>query len=70
MYFVLKNLYFNKINISHNRKKEYLKIRDIEMETKSCTLTILIFYRGPKEGFNQFIKNLDDALNLLYKPKE
>jgi len=70
VYFVLKNLHFNKINISHNRKEEYLKIRATEMETKSSKLTILIFYRGPTGGFNQFIKNLDDALNHLYKPKE
>jgi len=46
-----------------------LEIYAIELQTKSSKLIILSLYRAPKRNFYQFIKNLDDALKYLYKPK-
>jgi len=45
-----------------------LKIYAVEQETKSSKLIILSFYSAYRDS-NQFIKNLDDALKHLYKPK-
>jgi len=46
-----------------------LEICAAELENKSSTLIILSLYKAPKGDFNQFIKNLDDVLKHLYKPK-
>jgi len=40
-----------------------------DLETKSSKLIILSLYRVPTGDFNQFIKNLDDALKHPYKSK-
>jgi len=45
-----------------------LKIYAVELETKPSKLIILNFYSTYRDS-NQFIKNLDDALKHLYKPK-
>ena len=52
-----------------NCQDKVLEICAIELETKSSKLIILSVYRMPLGDFNQFIKNLDDALKHLYKPK-
>jgi len=44
-----------------------LGICAVEVQTKSSKLIILSSYRVPTRDFNQFIKNLDDALKYLYK---
>jgi exonuclease III len=67
--FVRKDLYFSKINISHDCREKDVEICAIELETKLCKLIILSLYRAPAGDFNQFIKNLDDALKHQYKPK-
>ena len=46
-----------------------MEICAVELQTKSPKLIILSSYRVPTGDFNQFIKNLDDALKYLYKPK-
>jgi len=46
-----------------------LEICAVELQTKSSKLIILSSYRVPTGDFNEFIKNLDDALKFLYKPK-
>jgi hypothetical protein len=45
-----------------------LNIYAVELETKSSKFIILSFYSAYRVS-NQFIKNLDDALKHLYKPK-
>ena len=54
--FVLKEMHFSKINISHNCKEKYLEICAIELETVSPKLIILSLYRGPTGDFNQLTK--------------
>jgi hypothetical protein len=46
-----------------------LEIFAIELQIKSTKLITLNLYRAPTRDFNQFIKNLDDAMKHLYKPK-
>jgi len=46
-----------------------LEICAKELETKSSKLIILSLYRVPTGDFNQFLKNLDDALKHPYKSK-
>jgi hypothetical protein len=46
-----------------------LEICALELETEASKLIILSLYRAPTRDFNQFIKNLDDTLKHLYKPK-
>jgi len=46
-----------------------LEICAVELQTKSPKLIILSSYRVSTGDFHQFIKNLDDALKYLYKPK-
>jgi hypothetical protein len=41
----------------------------VELETEASKLIMLSLYRAPTGDFNQFIKNLDDTLEYLYKPK-
>ena len=67
--FVHKDMCFSKINTSHNCKEKDLEICSIELETGSSTLIILSLYRVSTKDFNQFIKNLDDALKHPYEPK-
>jgi hypothetical protein len=64
--FIKTCLYFCKINISQHCKEKDLEICAFELETK---LIIVSLYRGPAGDINQFLKNLDDALKHLYKPK-
>jgi hypothetical protein len=45
-----------------------MEICAIKLQTKSSKLFILSLYRGPTGYFNQFIQNLDDAVQHLYKP--
>ena len=40
-----------------------------DLHIKPSKLIILSLYRPPTGYFNQFIENLDDALEYLYKPK-
>ena len=47
-----------------------MEICAVELETESSKLIILSLHRAPSGDFDQFIKNLDDALKCLYKPKE
>jgi len=63
---MFKNLYFNKINNSHNCKEKDLEICAVELVTKSHKLIRLSFYRVPTGDINQYIKNLHDALTQLY----
>jgi hypothetical protein len=46
-----------------------VEIFAIELQTKSSKLITLSLYRATTRDFNQFIKNLDDVLKYLYKPK-
>ena len=69
VFFDRKDQYFRKINISHDYKEKYLEICAIELETKSSKLIILSLYGVPTRDFNQFVKNLDDALKHTHKPK-
>jgi hypothetical protein len=41
----------------------------VELGTEASKLIILSLYKAPMGDFNQFIKNLDDTLKYLYKPK-
>jgi hypothetical protein len=50
--FVLKGLYFSKINISHNCREKDLEICAIELETKSSKLIIISLHRAPMSDFN------------------
>jgi hypothetical protein len=63
--FVRKDLYFNKIDISHNSREKDLEICAVEIETKATKLIIFCLYRAPTGNFNQSIKHLDDTLKLL-----
>jgi len=67
--FVRKDLCWGKINISHNCKEKDLEICAAELETKSSKLIILSLHRASTGDFKRFIRNLDDALKYLYKPK-
>jgi hypothetical protein len=67
--FVRKDLNANKIDISHNCIEKGLEICAVELETEASKLIILSLYRAPTGDFNPFIKNLDDTLKYLYKPK-
>jgi hypothetical protein len=67
--FVHKDLYFTKINISHNCREKYLEICAIKLEIKSYKLITLNLQRTPTGDFNQSIKNVDGALKYPYKPK-
>ena len=40
-----------------------------ELEIEASKLIILCIYRTPTGDFNQFLKELDDTLKYLYKPK-
>jgi len=64
---MFKNLYFNKINISHNCKEKDLERCGVELVTKSSKLIILRLYRVSTRDINQYTKNLHDALTQLYK---
>jgi hypothetical protein len=66
---VCKDLSANKIDISHSCIDKDLEICAVELETEACKLIILSLYRAPIGDFNWFIKNLDDTLKYLYKPK-
>ena len=66
--FVRRDPYFSKINILCNCKENYLEICAVEQGTKS-ELHTLSLYTVSMGDFNQFIKNLDDVLTYLYKPK-
>jgi hypothetical protein len=46
-----------------------LEICAVELQAKSSKLIILSSYEVSTGDFNQFIKNLDDALKYLYKPE-
>jgi hypothetical protein len=46
-----------------------LEICAVELEAEASKLMTLSLYRAPTGEFNQFIKNLDDTLKYLYKPK-
>ena len=46
-----------------------MEISAIELQTKSSKFIILSLCRAPTRDFNQFIKNLDNVLKYLYKPK-
>jgi hypothetical protein len=46
-----------------------MEICAIELETKSSKLIILSLYRVLTGDFNQFVKNLNDALKRMHKPK-
>ena len=67
--FVCKDLYFAKINISHNFKEKDLETCASELETKSSKLIILSLYRVPTGDFIKFVKNLDNALKRVYESK-
>jgi hypothetical protein len=67
--FVCKDLYFAKINISHNFKEKDLEICATELETKSSKLITLSLYRVPRGDFIKFVKNLDNALKCTLEPK-
>jgi hypothetical protein len=45
--FVRKDLYFSKIDISHNCKEKDLEICAVELETKASKLFTLSLYRVP-----------------------
>jgi hypothetical protein len=66
--FVCKDLYFSKINISHNCKEKDLEICAIKLGTKPSKLIIINLSRAPTADFNQFMKNLDGALKYMQKP--
>jgi hypothetical protein len=53
--------------MSRNCKEKDLKICAIKLEAKSSKPIILSVYRAPTGNFNQFIKNIYDALKLWYK---
>ena len=53
---VSNDLYFSKINISHNCKEKDFEICATELETKSSKLIILSLHRAPTGDFNQFIQ--------------
>jgi exonuclease III len=67
--FVRKDLNAIKIDNSHNCTEKDLEICAVELETETSKLIILSLYRAPTGDFNWFIKNLDDTLKYLYKPK-
>jgi hypothetical protein len=66
---VRKDFNANKIDISHNCTEKDLEICAVELETEASKLIILSLYRAPYTNFNRLIKNLDDTLKHLYKPK-
>ena len=59
----------NKIDISQNCKEKDLEICAMELKTKASKLIILSIYRAPVGDFSRFLKNLDDTLKYLHKPK-
>ena len=67
--FVHKDLNANKIDMLHNCVEKDLEICAIDLETAASKLIILSLYRSPTGDFNRFIKNLDETLKSLYKPK-
>ena len=46
-----------------------MEIFAIELQIKSSKLITLNLHRATTRDFNQFIKNVDDVLKYLYKPK-
>ena len=69
VFLFIKTFISEKLNISCNCREEALEIFANELQTKSYKLIILSIYRVPTGDFNQFIKNLDDALKHPYKSK-
>jgi len=67
-FFFCGDPYFSKINVLCNCEEKYSEICAIELGTKS-ELHTLSLYRVSTGDFNQFIKNLDDVLKHLCKPK-
>jgi hypothetical protein len=67
--FVHKDLNVNKIDILQNCREKDMEICVVELETGASKLIVLSIYRAPTGDFNQFLKNLDDILKYLYKPK-
>ena len=49
--FVRKDLYVNKIDISHNSREKDLEICAVEIETKATKLIIFYLYRAPYRTF-------------------
>ena len=49
--FVRKDLYVNKIDISHNSREKDLEICAVEIETKATKLIIFYLYRAPYRIF-------------------
>jgi hypothetical protein len=60
---------FQKIDISHHSKEQYLEICAIQLETKTSNSILLSLYRAPSGDFHQFLKGLDATLMYLYNPK-
>ena len=67
--FARKDMNVNKIDISQNCKERDLEICAVELKTKASKLIILSIYRAPTGDFNRSLKNLDDTVKYLHKPK-
>jgi hypothetical protein len=65
---IAKAPYFSKTDISNTGIDKDFEARVIELDTESPKLIILSLYRLPTFYFNQFIKNVYDALKNLYEP--
>jgi hypothetical protein len=68
--FIRKDPYFNKTDVSHNWKEKDLQICAVELGTKASKVITLSLYIAPTRDFNRFIRNIDDTLKYLYKPKD
>jgi hypothetical protein len=66
--FIHKDPHFSKINISYNYKEKDLEICAIELKTKSSKLIISNLYTASTGDFNQFTKDLNEALKHQNKP--
>ena len=64
--FVCRDPYYSKINILCNCEERDLEIFAVELGTKSSEFHTLSLYRVSTGDFNQFIKNLGDALKHLH----
>jgi hypothetical protein len=63
--FVRNDQCFNKIEVLHHFKEQDLEICAIYLETKTCNLIIISWYRAPLGDFILFLRTLGTTLKYL-----
>jgi exonuclease III len=64
--FVHEDFEFSTISLDKYCKEKDIEVCAVKLNTHSTKLIILAIYRSPSGNFNNFLKNLDSALNMCY----